>query len=250
MNKYLFLIFLTLAIFIPFSHADAGTIVFVGSSGFKNNAATTSLGYAYTVRSTSTEPWLFTSALDVGGDIITGVSLWSGGTEYPMTQITKQEAYSAMYMYLFYLKNPPTGAGTVVVSASGANQINSHTTEYDGVSGTIDDSELNNSVSSNAVAAVATSTQDNSWAVTYVEASSGTLQSPGTNAVARSAGDGGSNIYDTNAPITPAGGVTMTITKSNTSGVMRGITAIFSPEDLAPPAVVGGRHRIFRWFNF
>ena len=190
-----------------------------------SNTSTTATSLTYSHTCTGSNSILFVAHLSNTGDFSTGVT-YAGVS---MVQISKKQVgATSAWTYLYALFAPATGANNVVISVSTSTLIYGTSVSYTGVtqSNTMDAS----ATSSISAAALNLSTNlttiaNNCWTACYSfnntniwVSNSDTIR--GTNA--------GSNFFDTNSLITPAGSKTMTQTVTG-SGSSTSHMVSFSP---------------------
>ena len=135
-------------------------------------------------------------------------------------------------LHLFYLINPTAGANNVTITRSGtANDFHGWAISYTGVkqSGQPDAFTANSASLTSTLNTTLTTIADNSWCI-MVSRGDNAGVAPGANCTERSTPNAYDAwaIFDTNAPKTPAGSITMTFTAGALS-TMTTIMASFSP---------------------
>lgn len=142
--------------------------------------------------------------------------------------------------YLYYQINPTVGANNVNISATGATLISAASSSYTGAKQSgVPDASTTNSVTGAVTTLTTTLTTiaDNSWTVLTAIADNRGLAA-GTGSTLRTA-TGALNlqgIFDSNAPITPAGSTSMTVTFTTGSNVAT-VMASFAPAVVITAAV-------------
>lgn len=147
-----------------------------------------------------------------------------------MTQIQTNVVSSTVYYdkgFLFYLINPATGANNVVATFNSADYNNGISVSYTGVkqTGQPDNSNTQTTTATSTTDTI-TTVADNCWTVLLCSSSnsSGTASTGST----FRGGSSNANIFDSNAPKTPAGSTSMSLTSMDSSGSAH-IMASFAP---------------------
>lgn len=185
---------------------------------FDNSASGSSSGTTTTVALTianQANRILIVSAVDFGGDTITGVT-YNGVS---MTQINKQVLSSGDAIYLFYLAAPATGNNDIVASRSVATStFKVAGASYYGAAqtGIPDASNTNSSASTTSITTSVTTVADNSWTIS--SSASSRILSPSTGVTQRE-NQTDLAFGDSNGAITPPGSDSHTWTLSSTGEV-------------------------------
>lgn len=198
---------------------------------FSDGTSGTATSITWTHTTAGTDRILFVGALghSDGTDNITGATYNS----VAMTLSTKSKGNLDRYIYLFYLKNPASGANSVVVSASSSTEIYGVSTSYTGALQTGGmDASVSTTGTGTSLTSTLTTVADNCWTV-LSGWGSGVAPTAGTGSTARTAGI--PRLFDNNAAITPAGSTSMTINLSSSVAVTTQM-ASFAP---APTATSG-----------
>lgn len=183
----------------------------------------TSLTYSHTC--TGSNRMLFVAHLSNTGDFSTGVT-YNG---VAMTQVSKKQVgVTAAWTYLYALFAPATGANNVVISVSSSTLIYGTSVSYTGVTqSNMMDASATSSISAAALnlSTNLTTIAGNCWTLCY---SFNNINVYASNSDTIRGTNGGSNFFDTNALITPAGSKTMTQTVTG-SGSSSSHMVSFSP---------------------
>ncbi len=160
--------------------------------------------------------------LFVGGWGGSGSSNWTGVTYagVAMTKVGEAQVPGDRWVYLYILANPASGSNNVVITESGTDGIDAFATSYTGAqqTSTPDASNTVAGTTTNTALSV-TTTADNCWGVAafkYLSAA-GTA---GANTILRVTTANGSQAYDSNSALTPAGTLTLNVTHSSTAKAM------------------------------
>lgn len=174
----------------------------------------TSLSFNVSHTVTGSQPILF-AGIDTNGDgdVITSVA-YNGSA---MTQIAKlQYSSSAEFMYLYYLVNPSTGTNNISVTKSGgASSVRVRGISYTGAKQTGQPDASTTQAGTNTPASKSiTTVANNSWSVMFgVNIDANWAASTGS--TARGAASN-TQLFDSNAAITPAGSYSMSLTFAGT----------------------------------
>lgn len=185
----------------------------------------TSLTFSHTT--SGSNRILFVAAFGPSTDILTGAT-YNGVS---MTLIDKTAVGGDLYIYLWYLIAPATGANNVVISASGSAQIQGGAISYTGAkqTGQPDASNKSNTDTTGTPTISVTTVADNSWAVLALRPSVGGTPTAGAGSTMRVAPTDGFAMADSNAAITPAGSYSMTINVTGSAGNAM-VIASFAPD--------------------
>lgn len=224
MKKFIiFLIF----ILLPLQSLAAIAFDAVGAG----NATATSVTFAHTVTGSNTI--LFVGVYSSGGDFVTGVTY--AGTA--MAQQNKVNDPNGNTDYIYMLVNPTTGTNNVVITRSDIDALCGRSVSYTGAAQTGQPDAKNTGNSGATTAGITvnvTTVADNSWGVMFGNNNQASIDSSSTNFTRRSAAFSIA-IGDTNAPKTPAGSLSMTMTNGGTSAVWAANMITFAPV-AAPPS--------------
>lgn len=218
--KYLF----TILLFLFWANPVHALIAFDASSG-TTGASVTSLTVSHTCSGSNRILWgaLFLQS----GDNVTGMT-YNG---VAMTQAVKKNVTGTVYIYLYYLIAPSTGANDLVATFSSDANPSLSGMSFTGASQTGQpDATTSNSGGSSPITTTLTTIADNSAAVmfTRVTTSSSVASTNSTLVV-----DNFTEFYrSTSLAITPAGSFNMQATY--TTGVWGAVMASFSPAAEAP----------------
>lgn len=117
---------------------------------------------------------------------------------------------------VYYLVAPATGANNVVITLSGASFIFASSSSYTGAKQTGQpDGSATGKATSTSHAISVTTTADNCWGVAAYRAEGDGATSAGAGTTLRYNIAGGTQLYDSNGPKTPAGSLTLTATSLN-----------------------------------
>lgn len=118
---------------------------------------------------------------------------------------------------LWYLGNPATGSNSVVINFITVSSNRPGSISYSGCASSIDNSSTQSSASqASPINYSITSVADNCWAVMFISCGAAPL-SGGTSTTARSSPDNFGVWFDSNAPKTPAGSITLQATYSGSN---------------------------------
>lgn len=207
-------------------------IAFNASADGGQVTSATSLTFSYTVGGGSNRK-LFVTATGATTDNLTGAT-YNG---VAMSLLAKMFGGSGRWEYLFELNNPASGANNVVITASGTSDfILGGASDYSGCAQAASEVIVTNTSSPTSVASLTTAIttiSDNDWVVLTASGFSGSAPpTAGTGSTFRSA-DGVFGIwglFDSGAPVTPAGSYSMTV-NYNAAGLNKisVIMAAFAP---------------------
>ena len=163
--------------------------------------------------------------LSAGADDISSVTYNGIG----MTLIGKINVTLGRWNYLYYLAGPSPGSNVVAITAGSTHYLGGESASYTGASQTgIPDSSATNSQtgssSGSTLSTNLTTVANNCWVLTAGYANSVLSAASGTRVVASAFGNSG--IFDTGAPITPAGLVVLAISGDDS---LSAIVASFAP---------------------
>jgi hypothetical protein len=166
----------------------------------------------------------------VTGDQVTGVT-YNG---VAMTQIDKLTIDSFGCLYLFELAGPASGSNTVSVSFNNASDasISAVATSYAGAAQSAYDAKTTASQASNtSITATLTTVADNAWVSGVFNMFGAGTAGAGT--VKRVENASNLGMYDSNAPKTPAGSISIIATRG-TNGNLKAIVASLAPYGNGP----------------
>lgn len=183
----------------------------------------TSLTWSHTC--TGSHRMLFVAAFGPtsGANAITGVT-YAG---VAMTLVTTVRTPSNTLTYVFALANPASGANNVVVSASSSVLIGGTSNSYTGCAGTIDNHATGTNTPVMTLTTAVTTVANNCWTFIAFRSTAGT-NTAGSGVTNRTGTSIGFLLGDSNAPKTPAGSVSMTVTNSTNAG-LSAILVSFAP---------------------
>ncbi len=202
------------------------------ASASSNGSSVSSLTFSHTA-SGSSRMILVGVATQSNSELITGVT-YAGVS---MTQINKQQATAAGWVYLYALQAPTLGANNVVISFSSADTMWSASVSYTGAnqSVTMDATATQTAASGTSYTSSLATVADNCWHILFVRQFQDVI-SAGAGSTLRQATSGGSmGIFDNNAAITPPGTNNMTINDAG-SGEWRVNTISLAPVISAFPS--------------
>ena len=175
---------------------------------------------------------LTVSSVTYGGDSLTEIGVRQG-----------PQGGSNDYISMFYLDAPSSGSNNVVVTlASGGLQI-AGATSYTGCGTGIDAFAENNNTSESTTTTTLTTTVDNAWVMGMVRGGSSANTSASTGTVTRANTNNFFQMYDKNAPVSPAGSASIVSTQSNQSTMAK--IASFAPAGGGGGGVIQPRFKGF-----
>lgn len=184
-----------------------GSVSFVGSADLGNNGGTGTLNVSYTVGSGLNRLLIVGVFGDQATDALTGVTY--NGVAMTQYQKTHVDA-STRWLYGYYLLNPASGAHTVSITTT-TGWILAGAADYSGVKQVIPDASVGNSQffgASGTQTTSLTTVADNCW--TILIGGAATTVTAGTGSTLRHTFyTGGAGMFDSNAPIHPAGSTSM-----------------------------------------
>lgn len=198
-------------------------IAYDATAGANTGAPATSYTYAHTC--TGSDRILFVGAMiAIGTDTITGVTY--NGTATTLIASQKMSTASGYYAKLYYLVAPSTGANNVVISSSSSGFIFGKSASYTGASQTGQpDGSTTGTTAGTSYTTTLSSTADNCWAVLYDAGDRQPVASTGSTQRSAGSNDG---IFDSNSAKTPAGSISMTLTRASGGGQAE-VMATFKP---------------------
>jgi hypothetical protein len=183
----------------------------------------TSLTWSHTCSGSDRILWV--SVMTLSTRTVTGVT-YNGVS---LTSLTRSSG--SQPMQLWYLIAPATGANNIVVSInSTASFIYTSAASYTGVNQSSQpDAQNTNNTTGTSITTTLTTVADNSWSILGARNDATGITSAGTNSTQRASGSVGTvQLYDSNAPKTPAGSFSMTVTNSSSAATTTAM-ASFSP---------------------
>lgn len=160
----------------------------------------------------------------IGSDTITGVTI--AGNSMTLVGKVLNSGTNGRFTYLFRYYNPPTGSQTVAISGTGLSD--GELGFYSGASTVTTTGTDTAADNTTAKATSVTTTVDNSWVITYVNASNGNALSAGASTSYRS-NSTSQGYADSNAAVTPAGSRTININAASTGTGMAIIKCELTP---------------------
>lgn len=211
MKRYLAIFLIAASALLTPFFAFAAIAIDAVSTGGQTTTETT-LSWAHTI--TGTDTILTVGLTEEGADDITGITYNSvaltlgkkgtGGTGYGRPE-------------LWYLINPTTGANTVTITRTGTTgRLTGVAASYTGAkqSGQPDATGSNNVTTATSMATSVTTVADNSWTIMMTDTSAAG-EAAGAGTTLRQAGSDASDLWDSNAAITPAGSTSLNITMTS-----------------------------------
>ena len=190
-------------------------------------AATTGTSLTFAHTTTGTDRMIFANYhSDTGSDLITGITYNS----VSMTQVGSSiRVPSDRYMGMYFLRNPASGSNNVVLTGSSSAAIRASAISFTGVfqSGAIDSSNTGTNSSQTGISVSTTSVADNAWTMLFAKDNNGGVTYAGET-MRLNADAGGHAVADSNAPITPAGSTSLSLT-SGASANHGAIIVSFAP---------------------
>jgi hypothetical protein len=202
----------------------------VAFDAFNGDDVTSATSLTYALTCTGTNLGLVCVVVGDSTDKISGVT-------YNSVSLSLVDKFAAdgLWTYAFYLNAPATGAHDVVVSASSSSAfILSCAASYTGVlqSGQPEASAKSSTATGSSHTESVTTLTDNAWTVLCAKAEAG-VPAAGTGSTKRGddgfGGVGVSAIFDSNAPISPAGNNSMTFTAASGANPIGSIILSLAP---------------------
>lgn len=184
-------------------------------------AAATSLTVSYTNNGNI----LFVGAFATGGNNITGVT-YAGAAMTQIPTASPVQVPGNLWISLWYLVAPATGANNIVISASPSTTIGGDAASYVATSPGIDVSGNATATSASSISKSITTTQNNAWTVGWCS-TDGFDVSAGASTTLRQGNGTNRAIFDSNAAITPPGSTTLNVSQSGSGNSAFIMTSFF-----------------------
>lgn len=208
------------------------------SSG--DTGSSTSLTFSHTC--TGTQRALFVSV--IGATTPGNISSVTYGS-VAMTQIDSVEGNGSRYIYLFYLKNPASGANNVVITPTSASFMSAVSASYTGVSQTTtpDNHTTNSNNGTSPITTSITTVADNCWTIMAIHCEGGTATaSTGSTLRVKDGTFNSPAIFDSNGVVHPAGSTSMTVTTTGSGNAV--CMASFSPGTIYSISIPSGTYSV------
>jgi len=161
-----------------------------------------------------------------GSNLVLFISMWSAYSTtsatyngVSATQIGSSFDYGGGYLSLFYVINPATGANNVVVTQGTSGQINGMASSYTGAAqSSLIDGNTTNSADAASLTTSITTVADNCWGILIARNNGSGVTNAGTGTTKRGGTDGVYQLFDSNAPKTPAGSLSLVADRTGGGG--------------------------------
>ena len=186
-------------------------------------------GTSLTVSYTNNGNILFVGAFATGGNNITGVT-YNGVALTQIPTASPVQVPSNLWISLWYLIAPATGAHDIVISASPSTTIGGDAVSYIATTPNIDVSGNATATAASSISKSITTTKNNAWTLGWCS-TDGFNVSAGASTTLRIGNSGNRAIFDSNGGITPAGSTTLNVSQAGSGNSAFIMTSFY---DVAP----------------